>query len=191
MIQELSDGMSLYHGSYCKVTFPDLAYCSKYKDFGRGFYLTTNISQAKNFAKISTRKALRCGKADSNLKEGVVSCFTFKTSSSLKVCIFKNADKDWLHCIAAHRNKNFFQQLVKTFSSYDIICGKVANDNTNATITAYLANLFGEAVSETADELCIRLLLPERLHDQYCFRSIPAIQCLTFVGSEPVELKHE
>lgn len=38
---ELSDGMLLYHGSYCEVKTPDLAKCAAFKDFGKGFYLTS------------------------------------------------------------------------------------------------------------------------------------------------------
>ena len=32
---ELSDGMLLYHGSYCEVNPPDLAKCVDFKDFGK------------------------------------------------------------------------------------------------------------------------------------------------------------
>lgn len=61
MIRELADNMLLYHGSYCEVQIPDLNRCAKYKDFGRGFYLTASKKQAENFAKISTRKAIANG----------------------------------------------------------------------------------------------------------------------------------
>ena len=42
---EVKDGLILYHGSYCEVKEPDLAKCAKRKDFGRGFYLTTQLNQ--------------------------------------------------------------------------------------------------------------------------------------------------
>ena len=41
-MQQLEKGMILYHGSYCIVENPDLQKCAMYKDFGRGFYLTTS-----------------------------------------------------------------------------------------------------------------------------------------------------
>ena len=56
-MKNLEDGMILYHGSYCVVKNPDLEKCAMYKDFGRGFYLTTSKEQAKSFAKISATKA--------------------------------------------------------------------------------------------------------------------------------------
>ena len=43
----LVDGMVLYHGSYCEITSPDLDKCAPYKDFGKGFYLTTSYQQVR------------------------------------------------------------------------------------------------------------------------------------------------
>lgn len=58
MIEMLYNGIKLYHGSYCEVKHPELGKCRKYKDFGRGFYLTTDLDQATRFAKLSLRKAV-------------------------------------------------------------------------------------------------------------------------------------
>ncbi len=57
---------------------------------------------------------------------------------------------------------------------YDVISGKIANDQTNATIVAYMTGLFGQSGSTEADETCRRLLIPNRLHDQHCFRTTAA-----------------
>ena len=54
---EIKDGMTLYHGNYCEVSEPDLRMCSKMKDFGQGFYLTTSKEQAESFVKTSIAKA--------------------------------------------------------------------------------------------------------------------------------------
>ena len=59
---EIKDGMTLYHGSYCEVREPDLSKCSKMKDFGRGFYLTTSRAQAESFVKTSIAKARTAGR---------------------------------------------------------------------------------------------------------------------------------
>lgn len=56
-MQELVDGLILYHGSYCEVTSPQLSKCAKRKDFGKGFYLTTSREQAVSFLKTSVIKA--------------------------------------------------------------------------------------------------------------------------------------
>lgn len=66
--------------------------------------------------------------------------------------------------------------------------GKVSNDNTNATIAAYMASAYGEIGSKTADDICISLLLPEKLQDQFCFRTDEALKCVSFVESERIWL---
>lgn len=75
MIQKLTDNIILYHGSYCEVKIPDLELCAKYKDFGQGFYLTTSKEQARNFAKMSTRKAVISGTVSDSLKYGTISSY--------------------------------------------------------------------------------------------------------------------
>ena len=110
------------------------------------------------------------------------------TSEKLLIKSFPTADVDWLHCIVCHRKRDAFPELTQALKRFDVIAGKIANDNTNATITAYMSGVFGEIGSETADEVCIRLLLPERLQNQYCFRTNEALHFLTFVESEQVWL---
>ena len=65
----------------------------------------------------------------------------------LETHIFENADVDWLHCIAAHRKKKMFIEVEREMARYDIIAGKIADDATNATLTAYLAGAFGTGKS--------------------------------------------
>ena len=50
---KLKDGIYLYHGSYMPVEKIDLKKCVPYKDFGRGFYVTSSVEQAKNFIRLS------------------------------------------------------------------------------------------------------------------------------------------
>ena len=42
--------MILYHGSNVEIQSIDLSMCKPYKDFGKGFYLTTLKEQAKRMA---------------------------------------------------------------------------------------------------------------------------------------------
>ncbi len=188
MMRELRDDICLYHGSYCEVQLPDLKKCAKYKDFGQGFYLTTQKKQAEDFARISTRKAAASGNAASSQNYGIVSAFRFFLDSGLSIKGYPEADARWLHCVAGHRQKGCFPDMVQELKGFDVIFGKIANDKTNATITAYMAGAFGETGTEAADGICISLLLPERLHDQICFRTEKALKCLTFMESEKVWL---
>lgn len=70
-----------------------------------------------------------------------------------------------------------------------MIAGKIANDNTNQVITAYINGLYGEVGSDIADRTAIGLLMPEKLTDQICLRTVKAIRELKFVSSEEIVLK--
>lgn len=185
-MQELANDMILYHGSYCEVREPDLRQCARYKDFGRGFYVTTSRKQARSFAQISIRRAIANGIANEDQNYGIVSSFRFCLDEKLSVKIYAKADAEWLHCIVGHRKMKAFSEIVRELREFDIIAGKIANDNTNATITTYMAGVFGIVGTRSADDLCIGLLLPDRLQDQFCFRTSKALNSLTFVESEQV-----
>lgn len=180
----LTDGMLLYHGSYCEISSPELEKCAPYKDFGRGFYLTASYEQAKKFIKTSLKKAKSQGLIPDSQDFGVLSFFKFNASDSLNIKTYQDADADWLHCIVAHRKENLFSDLIEMLKDYDVIAGKIANDATNFTITAYIAGTYGDVGSTEADMFCISRLLPERLEGQYCFRTKEALSCLTYLESE-------
>lgn len=186
---EFENGLILYHGSYCEVPEPDLAMCDKQKDFGQGFYLTTSKEQAKSFLRTSIAKAAAVGKIENSQRYGFISVFELCNIQTLTVHIFRNTDVDWLHCIASHRKKNLFAKTQEKMSGYDVIVGKIANDATNTTLTAYIGGAFGEMGSAQADGFCIQRLLPNKLENQYCFRTKRALDSLKFIESEKIWLK--
>lgn len=186
---DLTNGLVLYHGSYCEVARPELKKCAKQKDFGQGFYLTSSKEQAISFLNTSISKAITKGDIDEKQNFGIISCFRVELKAELSIHMFEHADSEWLHCIAAHRKKRYFTELQNEMSQYDVIAGKIADDMTNATLAAYIAGAFGEIGSKVADEFCIRQLLPEKLKDQYCFKTEKALTCLNFVGGEKIWLK--
>ena len=104
-----------------------------------GFYLNTSKEQAESFLRTLI------GKIEEGQNFGYVSTFEFKTPGKLETHIFENAEVDWLHCIAAHRKKKMFIEVEREIARYDIIAGKIADDATNATLTAYLVGAFGTA----------------------------------------------
>ncbi|MBR0457619.1 MAG: DUF3990 domain-containing protein, partial [Victivallales bacterium] len=59
--------MRLYHGSSVEVRNPKIMTSARIGDFGRGFYTTTNLKQARRWAQI---RALQ-----TELSEGVVTVF--------------------------------------------------------------------------------------------------------------------
>ncbi len=188
-MKELVDGLILYHGSYCEVRKPQLEKCAKRKDFGKGFYLTTSREQAISFLKTALAKAEAGMIIEPGQNYGIVSTFEVNLKYNLSSFIFQDADADWLHCIAAHRKKNSFTEIEKEMAQFDVIAGKIADDATNRTLVAYVSGTFGKMGSERADEFCISQLMPERLNDQYCFKTERALECLRFVEGEKIWLK--
>ena len=189
----LVEGMLLYHGSYTAVEKIDINKCAAGKDFGKGFYVTSDLDQAKNFIKTSLLKAktTRIIPADQNF--GFVTTYRYHQIDKTIPCYnFADADKDWLWFIAINRRKNLAEALKpmlseKLFKS-EIISGKIANDTTNTVLTAYLNGLYGEIKDMAAADMAINFLLPNKLKDQYCFLSERAISCLEFVEVKKYEL---
>lgn len=187
-MQGLVDGLTLYHGSYCEVIRPELRQGARYKDFGQGFYLTSSKKQAVSFIRTSVKKAIMSGRIEEKQNFGFVSVFRFTMNPELNTWIYSDTDASWLHCIVAHRKRQTFSGVIEDMEKFDIIGGKIANDNTNATITAYMAQAYGKIGTKAADEMCISLLLPEKLQDQFCFRTERALQSIEFVESEKIWL---
>ena len=123
-----------------------------------------------------------------NEADGRVSIFRYQPNPNLFVHIFDEADdeadEEWLHFAACNRNRELFPDLRRKYAAVDIIGGKVADDQTAITLNNYVAGTYGVPGTERADRTTIELLEPERLKDQFCFRSIDAIHSLLFVRSE-------
>ncbi|MBO4458949.1 MAG: DUF3990 domain-containing protein [Butyrivibrio sp.] len=178
-----------YHGSYTVVEKPDLAKCGKGKDFGQGFYLTTDIEQARRFVRSSIGKAVKNGDCEKNHKIGYVSVYEFTDADGIETYEFESADREWLHCVAMHRRDGLFRDDINRWKKYDMISGKIANDNTNQVITAYINGLYGVVGSEIADRTAIGLLMPEKLTDQICLRTENALKKLKYMSCEEVIVK--
>ncbi|MEE0705003.1 MAG: DUF3990 domain-containing protein [Adlercreutzia sp.] len=188
----LQDGMTLYHGSYTPIETIDLAKCSAGKDFGRGFYLTSDYEQARKFISTSLKKAQQTGAVSEEQTHGFVSAFCFHMPDApLQVCSFPTADRQWLWFVSANRRAGLAQQFASrldpALKTADVVIGKVANDATNPVITAYLGGLYGPLESQAAADTAISLLLPDRLKNQFCFLTERSVNCL-----EPLEVvRHE
>ena len=184
----LTEGTTLYHGSYTIVEKPDLNVCKRGKDFGRGFYITTDYSQARKFTRTSIKKALQNNIIKEPVDKGYVSKYEVKKLDGLDIYEFDNANSNWLHCVVVHRRDRYFATEVKKWGCYDVICGKIANDNTNLVITAYIDGLYGEIMTEQADRMAIGFLEPENLKNQICLRTQKAIDAIEFCGYEEINL---
>ena len=183
----LQNEMLLYHGSYTSIPNIDLNRCIGGLDFGIGFYLTSSFEQAYNYVPLSIKKAIRMNTIpnDFNLEDGQVSIYKFHYDPNLLAYYFQAANVEWLHFVASNRKKDLFPQLLKKYDAIDIIGGKIADDQTARTIQQYIEGLdFGKPGTLQADDMALKRLLPNRLKDQFCFRTQDAINHLEFIRSE-------
>jgi hypothetical protein len=176
MTSELA-AIRLYHASYRIIEKVDLKQCHKTNDFGQGFYTTTDRAQAVRFIKTAVKKRGR------GLTGGFVNVYTIDSFAGLRVYEFPRADADWLHCVCAHRRFDQPGGGLKKWRAYDVLAGKIANDDTMTVINIYAAGGYGAYGSGAAVDMAIGLLKPERLKDQLCFKTEAAIRRLRFAGS--------
>lgn len=153
--------MKLYHGSNMEIKEPKIISTKRLLDFGTGFYLTSDFEQAKKWA---VRTAMRRESGTPT-----VSVFNFDEDkiTGLKVCHFESANAEWLRYISRNRTEK------STEDDFDVVIGPVANDQAIRTVNNYLKGYFSE-------DIAIQLLLPQKLKDQYTFKTETALSLLKF-----------
>ncbi len=114
--------MILYHGSNILIGQIDLAISKPNKDFGQGFYLSEDETQAQEMAVF---KSMQLGGTPT------VSKFEFDetimTSNLLKTRIFEDYSEEWADFVLANREG-------KTIERFDIVYGPIANDKVGLQI---------------------------------------------------------
>ena len=168
--------MLLYHGSYAPINEIDLNLCLQGKDFGKGFYLTDDLIQAKNFISTSLKKAKSTNKISINQNYGYVTVFKYnEPKEEILKYEFDTTNKEWLWFLSMNRKKEIIKEFKEKIDSNllnsEIIISKIANDTTNPIITAYISGLYGDIKSDSAINFAINQLMPNRLNYQYCFLS--------------------
>ena len=145
--------MVLYHGSNIEVSNPQIIESDRRLDFGKGFYLTSSYEQAKRWAELTVKRR--------GSGKGVV--------SDLKILHFTQAQKEWLEYVTMNRKDQNIPN-----DDYDVVIGPVANDRTMPVISLYFSGIYD--IEET-----IKRLMPQKLCDQYTFRTEKAIKKLKFL----------
>lgn len=183
----LSDGILLYHGSYSEIPVIDLQKCSKGLDFGRGFYVTSSFQQALKYIPSSVKKNIKRRILPDvfEIETAQVSIYKLHLTDDLILHYFEEANLEWLHYVASNRNSTLFEEFRKSLDSVDIVGGKIANDNIAMVLNSYVNGDYGQPGTERTDKFAIESLLPNKLENQFCFKTLKAINALEFVGSEP------
>ena len=110
--------LKIYHGSTFIVEKPSLEILNFRTDFGKGFYTTTDIEQAKKWTKIK-RERLEKVKSKDKVNQ-YVNIYEYTENVELNILKFENATEEWLKFIFKNRQGNEFVH------QYDIVVGPVA-----------------------------------------------------------------
>ncbi len=110
--------LKIYHGSTFIVEKPSLEILNFRTDFGKGFYTTTDIEQAKKWTKIK-RERLEKEKSKDKVNQ-YVNIYEYTENVELNILKFENATEEWLKFIFKNRQGNEFVH------QYDIVVGPVA-----------------------------------------------------------------
>lgn len=159
--------MILYHGSDVEVKEPKIITSEKGRDFGQAFYLTPIKEQAEKMAKRKKRiNGTNCA---------FVSVFEWnEDKNGINYKCFKKADMEWLDTIIECRNNPKYKH------GYDIVEGKIADDNVGETILFVLENVMRK-------EDALERIKYQKINSQVAFCTKTALEQLKFLESYEVK----
>jgi hypothetical protein len=160
--------MILFHGGTDVVEKPVIRPGSGGRDFGRGFYCTDIRGQAEKWA----RRQARVRK-----QAAVLNIYDFDMDGgrdNLNVKMFDDYSREWLELVLNSRKD------VRYTHGFDVVYGKIANDDVGETVQAVLDGLmpFDFALQKLA-------FMPS--NNQYCFCTERALAYLGFTESAELE----
>lgn len=156
--------INLYHGSNVVINEIDLSRSRKGKDFGCGFYLNPNKTQALEMAVRTTQRMME--------GEPVVNTYLFddtllQDGSPLSVKVFEEYSVEWAEFILMNR-KNLSETPVHPC---DIVVGPIADDTVGLQMHRFVQGYI--SIERMIEELRFR-----KPAVQYFFGTEKAIGCL-------------
>jgi len=151
--------MILLHGTNVDFQQIELAKCTPYKDFGKGFYLSPIRVRALERAKDKCDKE-KCGTP-------IVQAYELDETllATLNVKRFDGMSDDWLDFVLDNRKRRATQH------SYDVVIGPVADDGVILSISLYERHVIDK-------KTLIQRLTYTKPYIQYCFCTQRAIDLL-------------
>lgn len=154
----------LYHGTKVYFDEPDLKKARNRKDFGKGFYLTTNLEQAMKWA------VKRLPNNDNHCVAYVYEYeFDEDNTRELNVLELLEYNKEWLDFITPNRHEGEKEVV------YDLIYDRMA-DSTGDELTANI-DLYWQK-EKSAEEVLRVIKFRDTKFDQYCFKTQKALSYL-------------
>jgi hypothetical protein len=169
---------TLYHGSVARIEQIDLSLANPKRDFGAGFYTTSSEDQAVRFCRLVAHR--------NGLAQGIVNSYSLADSDGLAILRFESASLKWLDFVLA--NRGFDHSASEGMMVADLIIGPVADDQVGRTLNLLMTGAYGDPHSEEARAFALSLLLPQKLTDQWVFKTSKAAERLQFLGAESYEL---
>ena len=159
--------MIIYHGGTDIVKTPMIIKTYSGRDFGTGFYTTSIREQA---VKWSIRQAAyrKSDKAILNTYELDDNVF-----KNLNTKTFDGYTMEWLNFVVSCRQDADFRH------EYDLIVGKIANDDVGETIQAVIDGL-------TSKDFALSKLVFVHANNQICLSTDNALEYIKFISARKV-----
>lgn len=157
--------MKIYHGSTFKVEEPNIGVLNFKTDFGKGFYTTSDIDQAKKWAIIKKRRT--------NSENAFINVYEYTINKNLEILNFEKANGKWLDFIYDNRRSNTL------IHQYDVVKGPVANDNLFGTLKLFEDN-------EITKKETLKRLKTYKLSNQISFHTKDALNSTKFIDTMEV-----
>jgi len=124
--------MILFHGTTQIITTIDLSKCRQRTDFGKGFYLGTNLTIAEKWAKSRASFSGKPIVMRYSLDETIFS------DVSLNHLYFAEPSIEWLNFVCDNRRKIDFGNYNELRHQHEVVRGPIANDKVNFVVEDYI-----------------------------------------------------
>ena len=152
-----------------EVARPRIVIPNRTLDFGRGFYTTTNLAQAADFAcRVTFNRGN--GAATVNMFE-IDEAIAFEMCNALR---FSGVGDAWLDFVADNRMGAYVGP------EYDLVFGPVADDDVYETLQLYTNGAISRAYA-------LERLKVKELYNQLVFKTDRALTFLRFIRAEAVD----
>ncbi len=164
--------MIVYHGTTLEIREPRIIKSEIGRDFGFAFYTTDIKEQAERWAK---RRAELISRKTKTIVSPLVNVYEWKNDTKSNNLQFSGASLEWLDMVVRCRSD------VNYVHGYDVVCGKIANDNVGETVAYVLRGIMRR-------EDAVERLKFEKINNQIAFCTERSLAQLTFLKSYTVEV---